>query len=139
MSVLVAIGVEADGYRQILGVAEGAKEDKAGWLSFLEHLKGRGLSDVQLVISDACMGLVESVSEHFPEARWQRCTVHFYRNIFSHVPRGKVRAVARMLKAIHASEDLAAAGKLPESTCQILPRCVFDRKRSLKRSLLIWS
>ena len=109
LSVLVAIGVAQDGYRQILGVAEGAKEDKAGWSGFLEHLKARGLSGVQLVISDACMGLVESASDHFSEARWQRCTVHFYRNVFSHVPRGKVRTVARMLKAIHASEDLAAA------------------------------
>ena len=53
--------------------------------------------------------LVEAAAEHFPEARWQRCIVHFYRNIFSHVPRGKVHAVARMLKAIHASEDLDAA------------------------------
>lgn len=91
----------------------GAKEDKAGWLSFLEHLKGRGLSGVQLVISDACMGLVESVSERIPEAKWQRCTVHFYRNVFSHVPPGKVRAVARMLKAMHASEDLNAARDKP--------------------------
>lgn len=109
LSVLVAFGVASDGYRQILGVAEGAKEDKAGWAGFLAHLKGRGLSGVQLIISDACMGLVESVTEHFPDARWQRCTVHFYRNVFSHVPRSKVRAVARMLKAIHASEDLIAA------------------------------
>lgn len=109
LSVLVAIGVAQDGYRQILGVAEGAKEDKAGWSGFLEHLKTRGLSGVQLVISDACMGLVESAGDHFSEARWQRCTVHFYRNVFSHVPRGKVRMVARMLKAIHASEDLGAA------------------------------
>ena len=109
LSVLVAIGVGFDGYRQILGVAEGAKEDQAGWSGFLAHLKQRGLSGVELIISDACMGLVASVNEHFPEARWQRCTVHFYRNVFSHVPRGKVREVARMLKAIHASEDLPAA------------------------------
>lgn len=55
------------------------------------------------------MGLVESVNEHFPDARWQRCAVHFYRSVFSHVPRGKVKMVAHMLKAIHASEDLGAA------------------------------
>jgi transposase-like protein len=52
---------------------------------------------------------VESIGEFYPEAKWQRCTVHFYRNVFSHVPRGKVAEVARMLKAIHAQEDLAAA------------------------------
>jgi putative transposase len=55
------------------------------------------------------MGLVESAAEFFPTARWQRCMVHFYRNVFSHVPGGKLREVALMLKAIHAQEDLAAA------------------------------
>jgi transposase-like protein len=115
LSVLVAIGVAQDGYRQILGVAEGAKEDKAGWAGFLAHLKARGLTSAQLIISDACLGLVEAAAEHFPEARWQRCTVHFYRNVFSHVPRGKVRSVARMLKAIHASEDLEAARQKAEA------------------------
>lgn len=107
--LLVAISVNADGYRQILGIAEGAKEDKAGWSGFLAHLKGRGLSGVELIVSDACMGLVESAAEFFPEARWQRCMVHFYRNVFSHVPAGKLREVALMLKAIHAQEDLEAA------------------------------
>jgi transposase-like protein len=109
VSVLVAIGVDADGYRKVLGVAEGAKEDKAGWSGFLAHLKGRGLATPQLFISDACSGLVESLGEHYPQARWQRCVVHFYRNVFSVVPSGKVREVAAMLKAIHAAEDIAAA------------------------------
>ena len=109
VSVLVAIGVTADGYRQVLGVAEGAKEDKAGWSGFLRHLKKRGLQDVKLVISDACLGLMESLGDFYPKAKWQRCTVHFYRNVFTVVPRTKVKIVARMLKAIHASEDKAAA------------------------------
>lgn len=109
VSVLVAIGVASDGYRQVLGIAEGAKEDKAGWSGFLRHLKKRGLKDVQLVISDACLGLMESVSDFYPKAKWQRCIVHFYRNVFTVVPRGKVADVARMLKAIHASEDKEAA------------------------------
>jgi putative transposase len=109
VSLLVAIGVNADGYRDILGICEGAKEDKAGWSAFLKHLKERGLKGVDLITSDACMGLAESAAEFFPDARWQRCTVHFYRNVFSHVPAPKVREVADMLKAIHASEDRAAA------------------------------
>src|SRR5580704_12042560 len=109
VSLLVAISVNADGYRQILGIVEGAKEDKAGWSAFLAHLKGRGLRGVELIVSDACLGLVESAAEFFPEARWQRCMVHFYRNVFSHVPAGKLREVALMLKAIHAQEDLDAA------------------------------
>ena len=109
VSVLVATGVSARGFRKILGVAEGAKEDKAGWSGFLRHLKERGLSGVKLIISDACLGLVESAAEFYPEAKWQRCTVHFYRNIFSVVPNTKMKEVIIMLKAIHASEDREAA------------------------------
>lgn len=105
VSVLVAIAVNSEGYRQIIGVAEGAKEDRAGWSSFLKHLKERGLRGVKLFISDKCMGLVESLGEFYSEARWQRCVVHFYRNVFSIVPKGKVREVAAMLKAIHAQEN----------------------------------
>jgi transposase-like protein len=111
VSVLVAIGVGTDGHRQILGVAEGQKEDLEGWRGFLRHLKDRGLAGVQLIISDACLGLVEAAAELFPDAQWQRCVVHFYRNVFSHVPKGKVAEVARMLKvkAIHAQEDRRSA------------------------------
>ena len=109
VALLVAIGVSAEGFREILGIREGAKEDKAGWSGFLAHLKQRGLAGVELIVSDACLGLVESAAEHFPDARWQRCVVHWYRSLFSHVPREKVREVAAMLKAIHAQEDYAAA------------------------------
>jgi len=109
VSVLVAIGVNESGYRKILGIAEGAKEDKAGWSSFLRHLKERGLTGVRLFTTDACLGLVESIADFFPEAKWQRCTVHFYRNIFCNVPRSRMAVVADMLKAIHAAEDLNAA------------------------------
>jgi len=109
VSVLVAIGVSIQGYRKILGVVEGAKEDKVGWSGFLRHLKERGLRGVRLIVSDACLGLVESVAEFYPEALWQRCIVHFYRNVFSVVPKVKVKEVAMMLKAIHASEDREAA------------------------------
>lgn len=61
------------------------------------------------MISDACLGLVESVAEVYPDAQWQRCVVHWYRNAFSHVPTTKVREVSLMLKAIHARENRAAA------------------------------
>jgi transposase-like protein len=109
VAVLVAIGVSRDGQREILGVAEGGKEDAEGWRSFLRHLKGRGLRGVRLVVSDKCLGLVEAVGECFPQAAWQRCVVHFYRNVFTAVPSGKVKEVAAMLKAIHAQEDREAA------------------------------
>jgi len=109
VSVLVAIGVAQTGYREILGVSEGAKEDKASWTQFLRELKERGLKGVQLFVSDKCLGLVENLAEFYPEARWQRCVVHFYRNVWTAVPSGKVKAAAAMLKAIHAQEDAEAA------------------------------
>jgi len=59
-------------------------------------------------VSDKCLGLVESLADFYPEAKWQHCTVHFYRNVWTAVPSGKVKEVAAMLKAIHAQEDLAA-------------------------------
>ena len=109
VSVLAAIGVDQDGFRRVLGAAEGHKEDKTGWLGFLKHLKQRGLKGVRLMISDACLGLTEALAEVFPDADWQRCAVHFYRNVFSHVPSTKVREVAAMLKAVHAQESREAA------------------------------
>jgi len=109
VAVLIAIGVDADGFREVLGVAEGSKEDAQSWRSFLRHLKERGLSGVRLFVSDKCLGLVESLAEFYPEAAWQRCVVHFYRNVFTVVPSGRVKEVAAMLKAIHAQEDRASA------------------------------
>ena len=109
ISVLVAMGVDQDGYREVLGTCEGCKEDKAGWLDFLKSLKTRGLEAPKLITSDKCLGLVEASAEVFPQTHWQRCVVHWYRNIFSKVPSSKVKDVAAMLKAIHAQEDLEAA------------------------------
>jgi len=109
VAVLVAIGVGSDGYREILGVVEGTKEDTESWRNFLRHLKQRGLKGVRLLVSDKCLGLVEAVGEFYPEATWQRCMVHWYRNVMSVVPKGKVKEVMAMLKAIHAQEDRQAA------------------------------
>lgn len=108
-SVLIAIGVTEDGYREILGAAEGLKEDLESWKNFFVWLKSRGLDGVKLVIGDKALGMVESIGQVFPEAKYQRCTVHFYRNVLSVVPRQKVDAVVKMLKAIHAQEDKQAA------------------------------
>ncbi len=109
ISILIALGVTADGFREILGVAEGAKEDKESWQGFFRYLKSRGLKGIRLFISDKSLGLVESIAHFYPEAKWQRCIVHFYRNVFTVVPHGKVKYVATMLKAIHAQEDKQAA------------------------------
>jgi len=76
------------------------------WLERVSQAS-QGLKGIRLITSDACIGLAESTAEFFPDAAWQRCVVH--RNIFSHVSSTKVREIAAMLKAIHASEDIAAA------------------------------
>ena len=109
VAVLVAIAVNEDGYREVLGAAEGMKEDKASWVSFFQWLRGRGLEGVKLIVGDKCLGMLEAVGEVFPEAKYQRCVVHFYRNVFSVVPKSKVKNVAKMLKAIHAQESKKAS------------------------------
>ena len=76
VSVLVAIGVNQEGFREILGVSEGAKEDKESWARFLRYLKKRGLEKIDLVISDKSLGLMESIVDFYPQAQWQRCIVH---------------------------------------------------------------
>ena len=109
VSILVAIGVNEDGCREIIGAAEGMKEDKDSWHSFFVWLKGRGLEGVRLIIGDKNLGMLETIPEIFPDARYQRCTVHFYRNIFSVTPRNRMKAVSMMLKAIHSQENKEAA------------------------------
>ena len=109
VAILVAIAVNEDGYRKVLGAAEGMKEGKASWVSFLQWLRSRGLDGVKLVVGGKCLGMLEAVGEVLPEAKYQRCTVHFYRNVFSVTPRSKVKLVAKMLKAIHAQESKRAA------------------------------
>jgi putative transposase len=94
VAVLVAIGVGNDGYREILGVCEGKKEDRESWRNFLRHLKERGLRGAKLTISDKCIGLVESLPDFFPEAKWQRCMVQWYRNALGEVPTTKRKMVA---------------------------------------------
>ena len=131
VSLLVASAVNAEGFREILGISEGAKEDKSGWSAFLRHLVDRGLSGVRLIISDACRGLVESVAEYLPEARWQRCMIHFYRNVFSHVPSTKVREVSHMLKAIHAQESRRTAEAKAEGVIAELRRQRMTRAADL--------
>ena len=111
VSILVAIGVDEDGYREVIGAAEGMKEDAESWKSFLVWLKERGLGGVKLMVGDKCLGMCNAVAEVFPEAKYQRCTVHFYRNVFSVTPRKHTREVSRMLKAIHAQESKEAARK----------------------------
>ena len=100
IAVLVALGVNEAGNREIIGAAEGGKEDKESWLNFLRSLKERGLKSVRLMVGDKCLGLIEAIKEVYPEAAYQRCMVHFMRNILTEV--------AAKLKAIFAQEDRPA-------------------------------
>ncbi len=134
IAVLIAIGVDQEGYRDVLGVAEGTKEDAESWRSFLRHLKDRGLTGVRLVVSDKCLGLVESLGEFYPQASWQRCVVHFYRNVFTVVPKGKVKEVAAMLKAIHAQEDKPAAEQKAQLVVSKLETMKLDKAASIVRN-----
>jgi len=83
------------------------------------------LKGVELFVSDKCLGLVENRVEFYPEARWQRCTVHSYRNVWTAVSSGKVKAVAAMLKAIHAQETAQASKRRGDPPA--LPGDIFTR------------
>ena len=109
MAILVEITVNKDGYREVLGDAEGMKEDKASWVSFLQWLRGRGLVGVKLIFGDKCLGMLEVVGKVFSKTKYQRCAVHFYRNVFLVTLRSKVKLATKMLKAIHAQKSKKAA------------------------------
>lgn len=101
-AVVVATGVAGDGRREVLGFAVGDSEDGAFWTAFLRSLKARGLSGVQLVISDAHEGLKTSIAAVLVGAAWQRCRVHFLRNVLAQVPKGSAEMVAAAIRTIFA-------------------------------------
>jgi putative transposase len=87
-AVLIAVGIDWDGRRQILAVEMANRESRSAWRDVLVGLKARGLKGVELVVSDDHAGLVAAIGEVIPEAAWQRCYVHFLRNALDHLPRG---------------------------------------------------
>ena len=120
----VAIGVTADGERQVLGVDAGASEDGAFWTAFLRSLVRRGLRGVRLVISDAHEGLKHAVGKVLGGASWQRCRVHFMRNLLALVPHGAREAVAAVVRTIFAQPDHASAmAQLEKVVDGLRPRC----------------
>ena len=127
VAVLVAVGVSQDGYREMLGVAEGSREDKESWTNFLRYLKERGLKGVRLVVSDKCLGLHGIIGDFFPDAKWQRCVVHWYRNVFTMSPKKHVKTIAAMLKAIHAQEDKEAARTKSKHVAEKLRQMNLDK------------
>jgi transposase-like protein len=101
-AVVVATGVAADGHREVLGFEVGDSEDGAFWTAFLRSLKTRGLGGVQLVISDAHAGLKAAIASVLIGAAWQRCRVHFLRNVLAAVPKGHAEMVAAAVRTIFA-------------------------------------
>jgi putative transposase len=101
-AVVVATGVAADGHREVLGFDVGDSEDGAFWTAFLRSLKTRGLAGVQLVISDAHAGLKAAIGSVLLGASWQRCRVHFLRNVLAQVPKGSAEMVAATIRTVFA-------------------------------------
>ena len=134
VAVMVAIGVNDDGYREVIGAAEGFTESAECWRGFLSWLKARGLSGVRMFTGDKAAAMTGAIAEVFPDAAYQRCTVHFYRNVLAKVPKSKRRQVAAMLKAIHAQESFDASTDKAEVVAATLEgmklkeaaRCVRD-------------
>lgn len=111
-SALVAVGVNTDGYREILGLMIGDSESEASWSEFFTRLKNRGLSGVDLVVSDDHSGLVNAVKRHFQGVSWQRCQVHFKRNILDKCPKRLQDELRAQLRLLFDASDLTKARKM---------------------------
>ena len=105
IACLLAVGVNGEGHREILGVDVATSEDGAGWLAFWRSLIARGLSGVQLVISDDHTGLVEAIEATLPGASWQRCRTHYLKNLLTKVPKSSEAMAATMVRTIFAQPD----------------------------------
>jgi transposase-like protein len=108
-AVLIAVGIDWDGRRQILSVEMAGRESRSTWKDFLVRLKGRGLKGVELVVSDDHAGLVAAIGEVIPEAAWQRCYVHFLRNALDHLPRKHGDDCLQELRWLYDRRDLDEA------------------------------
>lgn len=106
-AVVIVTGVSADGNREVLGIDVGDSEDGAFWTAFLRSLRARGLNGVRLVISDAHTGLKSAIAAVFSGAGWQRCRVHFMRNVLAKVPKASADMVLAAIKTIFAQPDKA--------------------------------
>ena len=109
VAVVIAVGVRASGEREVLGFDVGPSEDGAFWLSFLRGLVARGLTGVQLAVSDAHQGLKTAIAAVLSGASWQRCRVHFVRNALALVPKGMQPLVASSIRTAFAQPDAPAA------------------------------
>ena len=134
-AVIVAVGANTDGRREVLGMAVGPSEAETFWVDFLRSLVRRGLRGVKLVISDSHEGIKAAVSKVM-NATWQRCRVHFMRNVMAHAGKSGRRVVSAFMSAAFAQDDATAASAQPSEeslisfgpSCQSWPACSMTRK-----------
>jgi transposase-like protein len=107
-AIVIATGVTATGDREVLGLSVGDSEDGAFWTAFARSLRARGLGGVRLVISDAHQGLKGAIAAVFLDAAWQRCRVHFLRNVLARIPKGRAEMVLALIRTIWAQPDPSA-------------------------------
>lgn len=108
VAVVIAVGVNRDGHREILGLDVITSEDGAGWLAFLRGLVARGLAGTSLVISDAHPGLIDAIASTLTGASWQRCRTHYIRNLLTRVPKSAQSMVATLVRTIFEQPDAAS-------------------------------
>ena len=137
VSILVAVGVGMDGRREVLSVAEGMKEDSESWREFIKGMLARGLKGVRLVTGDRCAGLVAAVNELLPGARYQRCMVHFERNILAKVNPKNRDWAADALKAIFSMESRDKALGIGETTTYLLDDYPREHRRRIRTNNMI--
>ncbi len=122
-AIVIATGVTASGDREVLGLAVGDSEDGAFWTAFLRSLRARGLSGVRLVISDAHEGLKGAIGGVLLGSAWQRCRVHFLRNVLARIPKGSADMVLAAIRTIWAQPDAATVHEqLDEIAAKLEPR-----------------
>jgi transposase-like protein len=133
-AVVIAVGVRESGEKCVLGVAVGSSESQQFWLEFCRSLLARGLKGVQLVISDAHVGLKQALAQCFPGASWQRCRVHFLRDLVTALPRHEAPAVLALVKTIYAQPTREAARAAMDQVLERLEPTVPKAARMLREA-----
>ncbi len=141
ISALIAIGISETGHREILGIRLGDSENEASWNQMFSWLKGRGLKDVFLIVSDAHQGLRNAANRHFQGVIWQRCQVHFRRNVLGLTPKNRRAQMAGLLERIMKAEDREEAWKAFDRLTQEMtpkaPKAVDDLENGLEDALAV--
>jgi len=140
--VVIATGLRADGYREVLGVDIGDSENETFWTEFLRSLKDRGLDGVRLVISDAHAGLKAAIKRVFQGASWQRCRVHAMRNLMSSAHHSHRHVIAALIRTIFVQPDhttaVAQLRAVADQLDSIAPT-VADKLQAMETDLLAYT